>query len=120
MRFFLDTNIPYSTLEVFKELKLEAAHARNVGLSRVGDREIANYAKKNESILITKDLEFANAKLFPFGSHKGLIIMRLPTFFKAFQFVNVLRDFLTSINIDDLNNAVAIVKIGKYRIRKFE
>ncbi len=120
MRFFLDTNIPYSALAVFEELKLESAHARDVGLSRAGDREIADYAKKKGNILLTKDLEFANAKLFPFGSHEGLIIMRLPTFFKASQFVNVLRDFLTSININDLNKAVAIVKPGKYRIRKFE
>jgi predicted nuclease of predicted toxin-antitoxin system len=119
MRFFLDMNIPYSALKVFEELKLESSHARDVGLNKADDGEIAGYAKKKQSILLTKDLEFANAKLFPFGSHEGLIIMRLPTFFKASQFVNVLRDFLVSINIKDLNNAVAIVKPGKYRIRKF-
>lgn len=120
MRFFLDANIPYSALTVFEELKLESAHARDVGLSRASDREIANYAKKNGSILLTKDLEFANTKLFPFRSHEGLIIVRLPKLFKAIQFINILRNFLTSININDLNNAVAIVKPGRYRIRKFE
>src|SRR3989338_8167732 len=119
MRFFLDTNIPYSALMVFEELKLESTHARDVGLSRASDRDIADYARKNGSMLLTKDLEFANTNLFPFGSHEGLIVMRLPTFFKASQFVNVLRDFLASININDLNKAVAIVKPGKYRIRKF-
>ena len=40
MKFFLDTNIPYSALVVFEELKLESTHARDVGLSRAGDREI--------------------------------------------------------------------------------
>ena len=120
MRFFLDTNIPHSALMVFEELKLESAHARDVGLGRATDREIADYAKKNRSILLTKDLEFYNTHLFPIGSHEGLIIMRLPTFFKASQFVNVLRDFLASIDINDLNKAVAIVKLGKYRIRKFD
>jgi len=119
MRFFLDTNIPYSALKIFEELKLESAHARDVGLSRAGDKEIADYAKKNGSILLTKDLELANTKLFPLGSHEGLIIFRLPTFFKASQFANILRDFLASININDLNRAVVIVKPGKYRIRKF-
>ncbi len=119
MKFFLDTNIPYSALKMFKELNLEAVHARDVGLARTDDKEISNYAKKNGSILVTKDLEFANVKMFPFGSHEGLIVMRLPTFFKASQFVNVLRDFLASISINDLNKSVAIVKPGKYRIRKF-
>ena len=119
MKFFLDTNIPYSALKIFEELGLESAHARDAGLSRAGDKEIADYAKKNESILITKDLEFANTKLFPSGSHEGLIIIRLPTFFKASQFVNVLQGFLSSININELKQSVAIVKLGKYRIRKF-
>ncbi len=31
MKFFLDANIPYSALQVFEELKLEATHARDVG-----------------------------------------------------------------------------------------
>ena len=59
MRFFLDTNIPYSALEIFEGLKLESAHARDVGLSRASDKEISDYAMKRDSILITKDLEFA-------------------------------------------------------------
>ena len=119
MKFFLDVNIPYSALKIFEELNLESSHARDVGLSRAGDKEIADYAKKKESILITKDLEFANTNMFPPGMHEGLIIIRLPTFFKAIQFVNVLRDFLSSVDINELKQAVAIVKIGKYRIRKF-
>jgi len=35
MRFFLDANIPYSALEIFKELNLEALHARSVGLGKL-------------------------------------------------------------------------------------
>ena len=120
MKFFLDVNIPYSALKIFEELNLESVHARDAGLGRASDKEIADYALKNDCILITKDLEFANINLFPSESHQGLIVVRLPSFFKASQFVNVLRDFLSSINTNDLNQAVVIVKLGKYRIRKFK
>ena len=120
MKFFLDANIPYSALEIFEELNLESVHAREVGLSRVDDKAIMDYAKKNDSILITKDLEFANIMVFPIESHNGVIVLRLPPFFKASQFVNVLRDFLNSIDLKDLKKAIAIVKVGRYRIRKFK
>ena len=120
MKFFLDTNIPYSALEIFKNLNLEYQHARDAGLSRAGDKEIMDCAIKNKSILVSKDLGFANITLFPPKSHQGLIILRFPNSFKAVQFNNALNDFLKSINLDRLNNSTAIVKLGSYRIRKFE
>lgn len=120
MKFFLDVNIPYSTLEVFKELKFECVHARDVELSRAGDTEIMKYAIKTNSVLVTKDLEFANISVFPIKPHHGVIVMKLPPFFKASQFANVLRDFLNSIDVKELKKSLAIVKVGTYRIRKFE
>ncbi len=77
MKLFLDVNIPYSALVICEELGLKASHARDIGLQRAADKEIAEFAKKDGSILITKDLEFANTKLFPLNSHNGLIIMRV-------------------------------------------
>ncbi len=120
MKFFLDANIPYSALQVFEELKLEATHARNIGMNRSTDKQIAEYAAKNRSILVTKDMEFANRALFPQETHHGLIILRLPPDFKAFQFANALKDFLKSINVKTLEKSAAIVKLGSYRIKKTE
>lgn len=120
MKFFLDANIPYSALQVFEELKLEVTHARDVGLNRAPDKEIADYAARNRSILVTKDLEFANRALFPPETHYGLIILRLPPNFKASQFASALNEFLKSVDINALEKSVAIVKLGSYRIRKMD
>ncbi len=120
MRFFLDTNIPYSALEIFEKLNLESNHAKDVNLSRASDKEIMDYAIKTNSILVTKDLGFANINLFPADSHHGLIILRFPNSFKAVQFNNSLKNFLDSINLEILQNSTAIVKLGSYRIRKFK
>lgn len=68
---------------MFKELNLESVHARDIGLSRADDIEIMDYAKKDNRILITKDLGFANIMIFPIESHHGIIVLRLPSFFKA-------------------------------------
>ncbi|MBI2499016.1 DUF5615 family PIN-like protein [Candidatus Woesearchaeota archaeon] len=118
MKFFLDANIPYSALDVFREFNLAAIHARDVGLSRASDEQIMEYVIKNKSILVTKDLGFANIIIFPIGLHYGLVVFRLPFFFKAIQFVNVLRNFLSSVDVILLERTITIVKLGRYRIRK--
>jgi len=118
MKFFLDTNIPYSVLEIFTEFKLTAIHSRDIDLHNATDNEIFEYVVKNKYILITKDLEFANPKIFPTNRLTGLIILRLPFFFKADQQTRVLKDFLSSINTRDLTKCITIVKLGSYRIRK--
>jgi len=120
MKFFLDTNIPYSALEIFEKPNLESQHARDAGLNRAGDAEIMGYAIKTNSILVTKDLGFANVNLFPAESHHGLIVLRFPNSFKAVQFNNSLKNFLESVNLESLKNSTAIVKLGSYRIRKFK
>ncbi len=114
----MDSNIYYSTLDIFKELNLEALHARDVGLSRATDKEIIDYAIMNKLVLITKDLEFANRKVFSLEDSQGIILLRLPFFFKVEQVKKVLKDFLTSIKLKDIEKSLIIIKLGRYRIRK--
>ncbi len=118
MKFLLDANIPYSALGVFKEHNLEAIHARDANLTRASDKEVMVFTIKNKIILVTKDLGFANITIFPIDMHYGIVVLRLPYFFKAAQFVNVLRDFLNSVDVTYLEKAITIVKLGRYRIRK--
>jgi predicted nuclease of predicted toxin-antitoxin system len=118
MKFLLDANIPYSALEIFREIDLEAIHVKNIGLGKSTDLEIMNNALENKSIIITKDLGFGNIKIFPPKSHQGVIILRLPFFFKASQITKELKNFLTSVNLEDLKESTTIVKLGRYRIRK--
>lgn len=119
MKFFLDANMPYSSLVMIEELSFKVQHAKDVGLGKAPDKEIMNYAVKNRCVLITKDLEFGNTKIFPTKYQQGLIILRLPFYFISAKIVEVLKEFLSSINIADLEKALTIVKLGRYRIRAF-
>lgn len=120
MKFFLDANLPYSTLNIFKKINLEVIHARDIGLGNADDKKILEYTIKNKSILVTKDLEFGYLMTSQTKPHYGIVILRLPPSFNAPQFANILMDFLMSIDIKDLEQSLAIVKLGRYRIRKFE
>ena len=79
-----------------------------------------DYVIKNKCILITKDLEFGNTAIFPTIHQEGLIILRLPFLFKSFKVAEVLKEFLNSINIKELEKTLTIVKLGRYRMRAFK
>lgn len=120
MKFFLDANIPYSTLNIFKKINLEVIHARDIGLGNADDKKILGYTIKSKSILVTKDLEFGYLLNSQPKLECGIVILRLPSSFNASQFAKVLMEFLTSVNIQDLEKSLTIVKLGRYRIRKFK
>ena len=117
MKFFLDACMPYSSKEIFQKYG-EVTHARDIGMTGATDKAIIQYALKNKAILVTKDLDFGNTLLYPIESHFGVIILRTPFYFTAKQINNVLIEFLSSVNIEELKNAVTIVELGRYRIRR--
>ena len=117
MRFFLDENIPYSSMHVFKRFG-QTSHVRDVGLVSAPDREIIEYASRHKAILVTKDIEFGNLLLYPMGSHSGVIVLRLPFYFTAEQINGVLSEFLSSVEAKKLVDAVTIVELGRYRMRR--
>ncbi len=118
MRFLLDENMPLSTLEILKEKGYSAEHVRQTSLVGSPDIIIAEYAKRQNLILITKDLEFGSMLFYPAGTHYGLIVLRLPSYFKARQINNVLKDFIDKIDISELANSCTILQVGRYRKRK--
>ena len=118
MKFFLDENIPFSVTDSIKELGFEVEHARTSDLRGAPDKKIAEYARKQQSILITKDLEFGSSILYPKGSHYGLLILRLPNQWAADKVIKAIKEFLTKIDPQELVNSITVLEIGKYRMRK--
>jgi len=118
MKFFLDENMPLSVVDAIRNIGFEAEHVKTVGLQGSTDKEIANHARKNNAILVTKDLEFGGRTLYPKGSHYGLLVLRLPHFFTARQIIEAITNFLTEVRPEILENAVVVLELGRYRMRK--
>lgn len=84
------------------------------------DNKIAEYAKKQKAILVTKDLEFGSLLIYPESSHYGLLVLRLPNNFTAKKMNEILEEFLKSIKVEELVNSITVLEIGRYRIRKLD
>ena len=117
MKFFLDENISLLLVSELQKLGFEVEHAISVGLRGAKDEEIAQYAKKQKAILITKDIEFGSLILYPNGSHYGLIVLRFPCNFTTDFIFKHLKIFLTNVEEKNLIGKMVIVEIGKYRMR---
>ena len=118
MKFLVDENLPFSTIALLKEIGFEAEHVCDVGLRGASDKQIAEYAKQQKAILITRDLEFGSLLLYPKSSHYGLIVLRVPCFFKTEQIKWLLKSFLMRVRPMQLPHTLTVVEAGRYRMRK--
>ena len=118
MNFFLDENIPRTIRSVLQNKGFEVEDVHSANLRGADDAAIAVYAKKNKAILVTRDLELGNLQLYPKGSNYGLLVLRLPHEFTAKQIADAVELFLEKCEANTLINAITILELSRYRIRR--
>lgn len=114
-RFLLDANMPRSSALLMRSLGFDVEDVRDIGMRAASDRSIIQYALKTERIVVTRDTDFGELLRYPL--HPGAIILRLPFEYKSIDINNILKEFLISINLDELAKAIIIVELGRYRRR---
>jgi hypothetical protein len=65
---------------------------------------------------VTRDTDFSETLRYP--KHPGAIILRLPHTYASKQINERLLSFMTSISDYDLMNAIVVVQLSRYRVRK--
>jgi predicted nuclease of predicted toxin-antitoxin system len=58
MKFLFDQNISQRILKVLPENYVGSSHVKKVGLINAPDRQIWEFAKKNDFIIVTQDSDF--------------------------------------------------------------
>jgi predicted nuclease of predicted toxin-antitoxin system len=97
MKLFLDENMPLSAVEILQGLDFVVSHVRTVGLRGAPDKDVAEAARNENALLITKDKQFGNEKLYP--HQYGVLILRLPHTFSAQQLIDKLVTFLKQVDM---------------------
>ena len=82
------------------------------------DREIIEYAVRDNRIIITRDTDFGEVLRYP--KHPGAVIFRLPYTFTTKEINERLKGFLSSVREEELGNAIIVVELGRYRRRLIE
>ena len=92
-------------------------HTSHLGLRRATDETIFNQAQETGSIVITFDEDFADARMFPVGSHAGVIRLRVwPTTVE--QAISALHRLLQTVPESQWPGSLIIIDIQRIRVRR--
>jgi len=78
MKLKLDENLPESLLLELAGLNHDVDNVRQEGLAGQVDPAIWTAAQSEGRFLITQDLDFSDIRQFQPGTHRGLLLVRLP------------------------------------------
>ena len=77
MRIFCDENILVETEACLRSIGHDVSSIREVGLLSASDQEILAEAIRQDRVLLTYNADFSDIRLFPLGTHAGIIRLRV-------------------------------------------
>lgn len=78
MKIKLNENMPESLAGRLAVLGHEVDTVRSEGIAGAPDPDVWSAAQADERFLITQDLDFSDIRQFVPGTHRGLLLVRLP------------------------------------------
>lgn len=117
-RFLLDENLPRSLGAALLATGFDVEDARDVGLRGQSDSLVVAYAKAHGQVIVTRDLGLGNMKLYPLGSHAGVVLMRYPNKTTIKELTNDLVGALRLLQDEDLAGNLVILDPNRLRIRR--
>ena len=119
MKLKLDENLSRHLKPVLASLGHDVLTAADESLLSRPDTEIAAAAFNEERILLTLDIEFADLRKYPPGTHPGIILFR-PQSFGPLSVNKFIADFIRSADLGRVISCVAIVDPTHVRVRSPE
>jgi predicted nuclease of predicted toxin-antitoxin system len=119
LRILLDQNVPAQAAESVRRARpfWEIRHVGEVGLWGASDLEILTWAQADRWIIVTYDEDFADARMFPVGSHAGVIRLRVwPTTIEETE--RALARVIAEVSEADLQGGLIIVDPERIRVRR--
>jgi len=116
MKLKLYENLSRHLKPVLIELGHDVLTAADEKLLSHPDTEIAQAAKNEQRMLMTLDVEFADLRKYPPGSHPGVILFR-PLSLSPLSVNTFITDFVRRTDLDKLDACVAVVDPVHVRVR---
>jgi len=118
MVFLVDANLPRSLVDLISSLGHRVEFVRDIGMADAPDSAISEHAQKTGSILLTRDLDFADIRNYPPEDYAGIVVFRLPDDAVATEIVRVAERFLRGPSFTpQISGHLAIVEQDRVRFR---
>jgi predicted nuclease of predicted toxin-antitoxin system len=119
MRLKLDENLSRHLKGVLNQLGHDVLTAADENLLSRPDTEVAAAAGREGRMLLTLDVEFADLRKYPPGSHPGIILFR-PISMGPLSVNRLIEKFVRSTDLSVLSACVAVVEPHSVRVRQPE
>ena len=119
LTLLLDQNVPQQIGNFLRLKRPEwrTLHVNAIGLKGAPDEVVFQTAQTEGAIVLTFDEDFADTRMYPVGSHGGVIRLRVwPTSIE--QTERALARLLESVEDRDLVGSLVIVDDQRIRVRK--
>ncbi len=117
MKFKLDENMPEALVQLLTKAGHDVETAFGERLAGAKDPLILRTAHRESRVLMTFDLDFADIRVYPPGSHAGVVVFRLRD-----QRWRTLRQpaqrLLEETDLESLRGSLAIVDAARVRYRR--
>lgn len=94
MRFLLDANMPRAAAVLLERSGHDTVHVRDTALKHATDQRISEFARTEQRVIVTRDLDFADVRRYPPESSPGSLLLRVPESWVATEIVELLQRFL--------------------------
>ena len=117
MKFKLDENLPVAARSLLNQLGHDALSVHDEKLVGRSDEIIFGVPRTEGRMLVTFDLDFADERAYPPGSHARIMVLRLRSQHSS-AVVRVLEQIVSSQDIEALGGALIIVTDATVRVRR--
>jgi len=115
VKFIIDMPLSPRLVEWLNEQGHSSIHATKAGLDRASDVEILQYARKNEMVILTADLDYPRMLALTGASEPGVILFRGGNYSER-EIEERLAVAFQAIAPEELASSVVVIE--KERIRK--
>jgi len=117
VRVKLDENLHTRLAEVFTAAGHDTDTVADEGLLGAEDASVSAAATAAGRLVITLDRGFGDIRMYPPGTHAGVVVLRLDD--HSFPAAKVaLEQLVRDVKLDDLGGSVAVYREGDLRVRR--
>jgi len=111
----VDEDLPAEVADLLRKAGHDAQTVMQEALTGTLDAELWKVVQQEQRCLFTADKGFANAQLYPPGTHAGVVLLRLPRESRA-GYIQLTDSLLAGMNIESATGAIVVVTPGAIRL----
>jgi len=117
VRIKVDEDLPTDVADLLRAAGHDAETVYGQGFSGLPDEQLWPKVQQEQRMLLTTDKGFANAMVYPPGTHAGIVLFRLPRESRA-GYLRLVQVFLGRVQLEEIAGAIASVSPDAIRVRR--